>query len=187
MAFGKSLVVKAFAFVGWDSRETDSHTDKLLRSTVFGLLDTFAWQDEAVATEAKRRFDAHWTDASALPSDYKVTYFKTNIPILTLCLQTTVYKIVLMNGGPTEHKTLLRHYTDSTDLQERKYVLFSLGATRDLSLKRRTLDWAVKSGDVKLQDIYSPFGAVASSVAGSELAWEYYREVCFFISGTVNS
>eukprot|EP01034_Spumella_vulgaris_P022812 gene22812-28982_t len=156
----EQFLVFALAFVGWDSRETDSHTDKLLRSTVFGLLDTFAWQDEAVATEAKRRFDAHWKDASALPSDYK----------------TTVYKIVLMNGGAVEYNTLLKHYTESTDLQERKYVLFSLGATRDLALKRSALDWAVKSGDVKLQDIYSPFNAVASNIDGSELAWEYYQE-----------
>lgn len=72
-AFGKSMVVKVLAKVGWDSKAEDGHTDKLLRATVIGLLDTFAWSDPAVAAEAKRRFDAHWTDASALPAEYKVS------------------------------------------------------------------------------------------------------------------
>ena len=74
-AFGKNLVVKVLAKVGWDSKPEDGHTDKLLRATVIGLLDTFAWSDPTVAAEAKRRFDAHWTDASALPAEYKVSIF----------------------------------------------------------------------------------------------------------------
>jgi hypothetical protein len=41
----------------------------------------------------------------------------------------------------------------------------------------RTLDWAVKSGDVKLQDYFYPFGSVAGTPAGAELAWKYIREV----------
>lgn len=72
MAFGKEMVVKALAKVGWDGRDSDTHTDKLLRSTVLGLLDTFAWDDATVASEAKKRFDEHWTNPDALPAEYKV-------------------------------------------------------------------------------------------------------------------
>ena len=50
----------------------DGHTDKLLRSTILGMLDTFAWNDPSVAAEAKRRFDLHFTDPTALPAEYKV-------------------------------------------------------------------------------------------------------------------
>ncbi len=159
LAFGKTLVVKVLTTVGWDSKPDEGHTDKLLRATVMGLLDTFAWQDATVAAEAKRRFDAHWTDASALPAEYK----------------TTVFKIVLMNGGAKEYEAVLKSYNDTEDNQERKYAMFSLGATNDIALKKRTLDWAVKSGDVKLQDFFYPLGAVASSAAGSVLAWEYFQ------------
>lgn len=59
--------------VGWDTREGESHTDKLMRASVMELLDSFAWDDAEVATEAKRRFDAHWEDPSVLPSEYKVS------------------------------------------------------------------------------------------------------------------
>jgi hypothetical protein len=58
--------------VGWDAKEGESHTDKLMRASVMELLDSFAWDDQAVAEEAKRRFDAHWEDPSVLPTEYKV-------------------------------------------------------------------------------------------------------------------
>jgi puromycin-sensitive aminopeptidase len=160
VAFGKKLVLHALDKVGWDAKETDGHTDKLLRATVLSLLDTFAWNDASVAAEAKRRFDAHWTDASALPSEYK----------------GTVYKIVLMNGGKTEYDAILNSYNATEDNQIRKYAMFTLGSTHDEALKLKTLDWAVKSGDVKLQDFFYPIGSVASSYAGSLLTWKYFQE-----------
>ena len=72
MAFGKTTVLRALEKVGWDSKTGESHTDKLLRASVMELLDSFAWDDAAVAAEAKRRFDGHWEDSSVLPSEYKV-------------------------------------------------------------------------------------------------------------------
>jgi hypothetical protein len=48
------------------------------------------------------------------------------------------------------------------DNAERKFAMHSLGAVSDPKLKLRTLDWAVKSGDVKLQDFFYPIGAVAN-------------------------
>lgn len=70
--FGKNLVVRALKHVGWDSKANESHTDKLLRATIIGLLDVFAWNDADVASEAKRRFDEHWENPAALPAEYKV-------------------------------------------------------------------------------------------------------------------
>lgn len=40
--------------------------------------------------------------------------------------------------------------------------MLSLGACELPGMKHRTLDWAVKSGDIKLQDFFYPLGAVAS-------------------------
>ena len=62
------------AQLGWDSKVGETHTDKLMRASVMELLDSFAWDNAAVAAEAKKRFDAHWEDASALPSEYKVSW-----------------------------------------------------------------------------------------------------------------
>ena len=61
--------------------------------------------------------------------------------------------------------------------------MFTLGATRDRALKARTLDWAVKSGQVKMQDTFYPIGSVAGNVEGADMAWQYYQEVrCGFLS-----
>jgi aminopeptidase N len=72
-SFASAIVKSALVKVGWDASPTDGHQEKLLRSTIIGLLDSFLWNDAAVASEARRRFDAHWTEPEALSSDYKVT------------------------------------------------------------------------------------------------------------------
>ena len=48
-----------------------------------------------------------------------------------------------------------------------------------MALKQRTLDWTVKSGDVKLQDFFYPIGPVAGSLVGSALAWDYFQQVSY--------
>jgi puromycin-sensitive aminopeptidase len=87
-----------------------------------------------------------------LPSEYK----------------STVYKIILQNGGEKKYKQIKDTYYATEDKVERKYAMNSLGAIRILA----TLYWAVKSGDVKLQDFFYPIGAVGASPAGCELAWK---------------
>ena len=52
--------------------------------------------------------------------------------------------------------------TLSEDNTERKHVMLSLGATSDPKLQLRTLDWAVKGQDVKLQDFFYPIRSVAA-------------------------
>jgi len=165
-AFGKKMVTHALGKVGWDAKETDTHTDKLLRATVISLLDTFAWNDSDVATEARKRFDESFTDPTVLPSEYK----------------GTVYRIVLMNGGLAEYEAILKAaFTDTEDNQQRVYAMGTLGATQDPELKKRTLDWALKSGNVKMQDCFYPVGSVAGNAAGAEMAWEYFQENFSFI------
>jgi hypothetical protein len=70
--------------VGWSSKAGESHTDKLMRASVMELLDIFAWDDAAVAAEAKRRFDGHWEDPSLLPSEYKVRILCGNLQLCTV-------------------------------------------------------------------------------------------------------
>ena len=64
--------------------------------------------------------------------------------------------------------------------------MFSLGASRDLVLKKRTLDWAVKSGEVKLQDFFYPIGAVTGNIQGALLAWDYFRQVIIYYRCIMN-
>jgi hypothetical protein len=92
-----------------------------------------------------------------------------------------VYRIVLMNGGLAEYESVLRVYTSTEEDQVRKYPMFTLGAARSAELKARTLDWAVKSGQVKMQDTFYPIGSVAGSLEGTEMAWAYFKEVPYVL------
>ena len=168
--FAGHMVKTALGKIGWDERAGDGHQEKLLRSTIIGLLDTFCWKDAAVATEARRRYDAHWTDPSALSSDYK----------------STVYRIVLKHGGEAEYNAILKTFYATEDNSERKYAMHTLGSAQQPALKLKTLDWAVKSGDVKLQDFFYPIGAVASSAAGAAQAWTYFQENFEFIKAKLS-
>lgn len=66
------------------------------------------------------------------------------------------------------------HITEDNAL--RKHPLTALGAAPGKELKLRTLDWAVKSGDIKLQDFFYPMGTVShSDKEGAQLALDYFR------------
>ena len=117
VAFGKKFVLSAFQKVSWDGLPTDSHSQKLLRSTVIGLLDTFAWNDVQIVEECKRRFDGHWTVDELLPTDYR----------------STVYKIVLKNGGLAEYEAILKTFYATEDNAVKKFA-FTLGASQSVCI-----------------------------------------------------
>lgn len=82
-----------------------------------------------------------------------------------------------MNGGVAEYNRVLKCYNDTEDIQIKKYPMNTIGSTNITELKMKTLDWAVKSGEVKLQDFFYPIGSVSTSMSGCELSWKYYKEV----------
>ena len=74
----------------------------------------------------------------------------------------------MKNGGVKEYEEVMESYTSTEDDQIRKYALYTLGATKDQQLKLRTLDFAVKAGSVKLQDIFYPIGSVSGDAEGKK-------------------
>src|SRR5690606_11355738 len=62
-----------FAKLGWEAREDDSAPVRRLRMTLIGVLAELG--DEAVIAEARRRFAAVDTDASAVPAELRRTLF----------------------------------------------------------------------------------------------------------------
>jgi len=158
--FAKSIVMNALAAVGWTSGAEEGHTDKLKRVTVLGLVETFCYDEAAVLSEARRRFDTHWQNPEELPSDFKAI----------------VYRIILREGKTEDYEQILASFYATEDNTEKKHVMVSLGATSQSALQIRTLDWAVKGQDVKLQDFFYPIQSVAAaSESGSNAAWAYVK------------
>ena len=90
-------------------------------------------------------------------------------------MRSSVFKIVLKNGGAREYHEVKTYFDQATDNAERKHVLGSLGHTGDKKLKESTLDWTI-SGEIKLQDFFYPMGAVrSSSREGRNIAWDFLK------------
>ena len=160
--FSKKIVIGLHDKIGWEAKESDGHLSTLLRGMMINLLSTFCHDDENVAAEAMRRFklfQANNSDMKSLPSD----------------MRTSVFKIVLKNGGEAEYEQVKDYYDQATDNAERKFVLGSLGHSPDPKLKERTMEWTL-SGDIKLQDFFYPMGSVShSSKVGRDIGWSFFK------------
>jgi len=162
--FVGNMVKKALKTIGWEKRAGEKKTDSLLRAILIGGLDKYCSKEPEVVAEARRRFDGHWEDSSLLPSD----------------LKTPVYRLCVKTGGKAEYERLLQAFHDTSDNAIKKDILLSLGATADSALKTRTLDWAVKSGEVKMQDFFYAVGACTGG-DGAQLTWTYFQDNFTFI------
>ena len=161
--FARKIVMGLYEKVGWEAKPTDGHLGVLLRGMLIGLLGNFCYDDESVATEASRRFalfQQNHADMKSLPSD----------------MRSSVFKIVLKNGGAQEYQEVKAYFGQATDNAERKHVLGALGHTMDSKLKQSTLEWTI-SGEIKLQDFFYPLGSVrSSSREGRQIAWTFFQQ-----------
>ena len=162
-SFAKKIVLGLYEKVGWEAKPTDGHLGVLLRGMMISLLGNFCYDDSAVSAEASRRFalfQQNHGDMLSLPSD----------------MRSSVFKIVLKNGGAKEYEEVKAYFGQATDNAERKHVLASLGHTPDPKLKNSILEWAI-SGEIKLQDFFYPMGSVrSSSREGRHIAWIFYKK-----------
>mmetsp|Transcript_28554 Transcript_28554/g.62170 ORF Transcript_28554/g.62170 Transcript_28554/m.62170 type:complete len:893 (-) Transcript_28554:81-2759(-) len=160
--FAGGIVLNLAKKVGWESKRTDGHLTVLLRSTMISLLGSFCSDDADVSAEAKRRFEAFQddhNDMQSLPSD----------------MRSSVFKIILKNGGSSEYESVKAYFNEATDNAERKHVLASLGHAPDGKLKISTMEWTT-SGAVKLQDFFYAMGSVGrSSKEGREISWAFFK------------
>ncbi len=170
----RRLVTQLQGSIGWEKQPNDGHLTVLLRSIMTGLLAQFSSVDKNVINEAKTRFANFQEDPSDmqnLPSD----------------MRSSVFKIILKAGGEKEWNEIKSYFYSATDQAEQKIVLQTLGASKDPKLKLQTLEWAV-SGEVKLQDFFTPMGSVGrSDMVGAEISWKFFQEKFDMIKGMIGS
>jgi len=161
--FAKKLLAPITKKLGWEFSSSDGHQTTLLRSLIVGCLGQFSFDDPDVAAEAKTRFEAFQADPNdtqSLPSD----------------IRSTVFKIVLKNGGEAEYNAVKAYYQTADSNAERKHVLSTLGATPDPKLKLACMEWST-SGEIKIQDFFFLMGSVGrSNKQGREISWKYFKD-----------
>ena len=164
-AFAKGLVLRAFELVGWDAKEGEDERFKLMRGTIFSLVEAFCADEPSIVSEARRRF----TLSLSVSVQEASTFISSDI-------KGSVYRIVLSNGSEIEYNQIMSTYTNTSEDAVRKWALSTLGSAPSRALKVRVMEWAL-SGEVKLQDLYQPMLSVAASGAeGREVAWTFFQE-----------
>lgn len=123
--YQRNLLKKISNKIGWDAKSDETHLDTLLRGLIFGRL---AWlDDEETTKEARKRFDGHVSAKQRIAPD----------------LRSACYKTVLRAGGEKEYSSLLELYRASDLHEEKDRISRSLGATKDVNLLKKVLDFAM--------------------------------------------
>ena len=81
--FAAKLTAKPYADAGWESRATDGHLDSLARAAFLRMQAKYSEGNDALLTEAKRRFNIYVAD----PSNVKVLPSEIILPVFKLILR----------------------------------------------------------------------------------------------------
>jgi aminopeptidase N len=155
-AYGRGVLRPLFDRIGWDAAPQEPAETALLRNRLIGMLGNFG--DEAIVTEAKRRFADFLRDRASLPT----------------ALRETVTGLAGRHADRATYDTLLRLARRATNTDERVRYYMAAASARDPDLAKETL--ALTLTDELPSTIR---GRMISTVAGAgehrDLAWDFVK------------
>mmetsp|Transcript_10560 Transcript_10560/g.19993 ORF Transcript_10560/g.19993 Transcript_10560/m.19993 type:complete len:950 (-) Transcript_10560:124-2973(-) len=157
-AYISALVSDRYDELGWETKPTDSHTDRLLRSLILQQACRYNHSDSR--EQARKSLAEHIYQQKAISPD----------------IMQTVYYFGVAQGGLPEWEWMYSRYLNSSSAAEAKVALRALSYTQDLSLIARTLEYALDSDKVRSQDAISLLLAVGGSEYGQSATWDFVRE-----------
>lgn len=151
----RTLYAGAMQRLTWTPTPGESDSTRPFRQDVISMLAL--GEEEAVVEEAKRLFDAYFTNSSVLTAD----------------VRGVVFNAQARRGDATHVKKLRERYESSDFIEEKLDCLRALGLFRSTAIKQEVVEWSLKN--VRSQDIQYVFMSVAADAAGAEFAWEYVQ------------
>lgn len=146
-----------YSRLGWDAKNNEPHTNRLLRSFVLGALGKL--DDDEIISEANKRFSAYLKNPSMLDPD----------------IQEAVFSIVAWSGNSTTYKELLKLYREVTTQEEKIRFLGALCSFKDEKLLKNTLDFS-QSKEVRSQNMHVPIMKVAANPYGKKILWPWMKK-----------
>ncbi|KAL5248988.1 hypothetical protein ACHWQZ_G018001 [Mnemiopsis leidyi] len=148
--------------VGWEKKDTDGHTDALLRNMLIGTLGHSG--DTEVIEKCREMFKLHSKEVDngagkLIPAD----------------IRGSVYSTVRNSGGGDEYEELLKLFKNTDLHEERDRIQRVLGCGPDAELRGKTLDFAL-SDAVRSND--TPFviaGVAKAGWEGREQTWAFVK------------
>ncbi|KAK3081572.1 hypothetical protein LTS18_005317, partial [Coniosporium uncinatum] len=156
--FQRDLAAEKAHKMGWTFKDSDGHIEQQFKSLLFGNAGLAG--DSEVVKAAFDMFNKFKSgDRSAIHPN----------------LRSSVYAIVLTEGGEDEYEAILNEYRTAKTSDERNTALRSIGRAKKPELIKRTLGLPL-SDEVKGQDIYLPLGGLRSHKDGINALWNWMKD-----------
>jgi aminopeptidase 2 len=144
--------------LGWAFTENDGHIEQQFKAMMFGVAGVA--KDETIVKAAVDMFNKFkGGDSSAIHPN----------------LRSSVYAIVLANGGKDEYDAVLHQALNANTSDERNTAMRSLGRAKSPELIQRTLALSL-SEDVKAQDIHLPISSLRTHPEGVKALWAWVKD-----------
>ena len=156
--FQLNLCSKKAHELGWEFADDEDHIMAQFKSLMFGSAGLAG--DDMIISAAKEMF------GKFKKGDYAAVHPN---------LRSSVYAMVIRDGGVKEYDALLARYHNAPTADERNTCLRALGRGESQELIEKTLVLAL-SDEVKTQDIYMPIGGLGNHRPGIEARWKWMCE-----------
>ncbi|ORY04712.1 aminopeptidase [Basidiobolus meristosporus CBS 931.73] len=154
----RNIFAKQAKRLGWEIPEKEDYLSSLLRNLAIAMAGKA--EDKEIIAEAQQRFEKFiGGDESAIHPN----------------LRSTVYDIVVKNGGQQEYEAVLKIYEETTTADQKLFALAALGSTSQPELIQRSLDFAI-SDSVRPQDIIYIISSIGSNPIGREPLWKFVSD-----------
>lgn len=163
----RRLVSNEVKRLGWDTRESDSHFDKLLRPTILGMAS--AAEHPEVLAESRQRFDAA-ESSDAIPADVRGVVFGT----------------VARTGTKKDFDKLLRFHNAASLSEERNTLAAALTNFRQPALVQAALE-LVDSKTVRRQDAMTWVAYSFMNRHAKHATWQWLTEHWQWLDKTLGS
>lgn len=157
-AFQRDLTSDKAHKAGWEFKQDDDHIEQQFKAMLFGVAGGAG--DKIIIKAAQDMF---------------AKFAKGDKTAIHPNIRSSVFGIVLKNGGKEEYDIILDTYRNSNTADERNTALRSLGQAKDPELIKRTLSLPF-GGEVKEQDIYLPVSGLRQHPEGVEALYSWMTD-----------
>ncbi len=153
--FARSLFIPSLTELGWEKKQSDTHSDLLRRSLLISQAGHYG--ASGVIEEARSRFESFCKNQILEPN-----------------LRGAVYSLIAENGTFPDFERLVKIYRNSPLQEEKVRILRALARFQDQSVVPEVLKFSL-SKDVRNQDTYVVLASFGSNQQGRQQAWEFIK------------
>ena len=148
---------KILSNLGWESSNSDKHTDAFLRGFSISVLGKLG--DESILEQANLKFKSFLKNPSTLHPD----------------IREPVFSLVAWTGNAKTHSQFVNLYKKATTMEEKLRFLGALCSFRNEKLLLKTLAFS-QTSEVRSQNMQLPIMKIAANPYGKKILWPWLKK-----------